>query len=220
MFYVDNPTGVPVMPEPSPVSSLTDLFFTEGGNGVPPTYPGPDWFNIIQSELLNIVREAGLDPDKMTQTQILDALKKLFLQRQNPFGDIKADGAEAVATALANLGLGDAAKRSVGSGANQIPDMSYFIAGRASSGYQKLPSGLIFQWGSGLAGVGTTANTGNTINFPIAFPGQCFQVITSYDNGGGVIVSGAAGSFSLSSFLLRCEASGGSYNFRWFAMGY
>lgn len=103
MFYVDNPTGVPVMPEPSPVSSLTDLFFTEGGNGVPPTYPGPDWFNIIQSELINIVRAAGLDPDKMDNTQILAALKKLFLQRQNPFGDIKSDGA--VATALANLGL-------------------------------------------------------------------------------------------------------------------
>lgn len=106
MFYVDNPTGVPVMPEPSPVSSLTDLFFTEGGNGVPPTYPGPDWFNIIQSELLNIVRAAGLDPDKMNHTQILDALKKLFLQRQNPFGDIKLDGPAAIALALSNLGLG------------------------------------------------------------------------------------------------------------------
>jgi len=114
MFHVDNPTGVPVMPEPSPVSSLTDLFFTEGGNSVPPTYPGPDWFNTIQSELLNIVRAAGLDPDKMDNTQILAALKKLFLQRQNPFGDIKSDGASAVATALANLGLGEGSALPVG----------------------------------------------------------------------------------------------------------
>ncbi|MDK7601681.1 hypothetical protein QP556_11585 [Citrobacter freundii] len=105
MYHVDNSTGVPVMPQPSPVSSKTELFFTEGGNGVPPTYPGPDWFNAIQSELLNILRAAGLDPDKMDNTQILAALKKLFLSRSNPFGDIKADGAAAIATALSNLGL-------------------------------------------------------------------------------------------------------------------
>lgn len=105
MFHVDNSTGVPVMPQPSPVTSETELFFTEGGNGVPPTYPGPDWFNAIQSELLNILRSAGLKPDKMTNTQILSALKKLFLSRSNPFGDIKTDGPEAIAKALANLGL-------------------------------------------------------------------------------------------------------------------
>lgn len=107
MYHVDNSTGVPVMPQPSPVTSETELFFTEGGNGVPPTFPGPDWFNIIQSELINILRAAGLDPDKMDNTQILAALKKLFLSRSNPFGDIKADGAAAIATALSNLGLGD-----------------------------------------------------------------------------------------------------------------
>ncbi|MGS3389232.1 gp53-like domain-containing protein [Citrobacter portucalensis] len=105
MYHVDNSTGIPVMPQPSPVTSETELFFTEGGNGVPPTYPGPDWFNTIQSELLNILRSAGLDPDKMDNTQILAALKKLFLSRSNPFGDIKADGAAAIATALSNLGL-------------------------------------------------------------------------------------------------------------------
>ncbi|MDN4291518.1 carbohydrate kinase [Citrobacter freundii] len=107
MYHVDNSTGVPVMPLPSPITSETELFFTEGGNGVPPTYPGPDWFNAIQSELLNIIRAAGLDPDKMDNTQILAALKKLFLSRSNPFGDIKTDGAAAIATALSNLGLGD-----------------------------------------------------------------------------------------------------------------
>ena len=110
MYHVDNSTGVPVMPQPSPVTSETELFFTEGGNGVPPTFPGPDWFNIIQSELINILRAAGLDPDKMDNTQILAALKKLFLSRSNPFGDIKADGAAAIATALSNLDLVDALK--------------------------------------------------------------------------------------------------------------
>ncbi|WP_249418123.1 hypothetical protein [Citrobacter sp. RHBSTW-00229] len=132
MYHVDNSTGIPVMPQPSPVTSETELFFTEGGNGVPPTYPGPDWFNTIQSELLNILRSAGLDPDKMDNTQILAALKKLFLSRSNPFGDIKADGAAAIATALSNLQLQETVKEAAGSlqKGNNFSDVENIVAAR------------------------------------------------------------------------------------------
>ncbi|WP_081364665.1 gp53-like domain-containing protein [Citrobacter portucalensis] len=176
MYHVDNSTGVPVMPQPSPVTSETELFFTEGGNGVPPTYPGPDWFNAIQSELLNILRAAGLDPDKMDNTQILAALKKLFLSRSNPFGDIKADGPAAIATALSNLGLKEAAKRDVGTGANQIPDMSAFDAQLALSGYAKEPSGLIRQWVGGNTG-GMVAGETKVIELPFPFPSGILAVV-------------------------------------------
>ncbi|EPY3707180.1 gp53-like domain-containing protein [Escherichia coli] len=169
MYHVDNSTGVPVMPQPSPVTSETELFFTEGGNGVPPTFPGPDWFNIIQSELINILRAAGLDPDKMDNTQILAALKKLFLSRSNPFGDIKADGAAAIATALSNLQLGEAAKRDVGSGAGQVPDMSSFQSG---GGWFKLPSGYVIQ-----AFVASFDSNGLYINFPIPFPSSVIAIV-------------------------------------------
>ncbi|EEZ7716677.1 hypothetical protein C7L33_004218 [Escherichia coli] len=140
-----------------------------------------------------------------------------YLSRKNPFGDIKSDGT--VKTALENLGLGEAAKRNVGTGSGQIPDMSSFSGSIASKGYQKLPGGLIIQWGVGDAGTGYVGSTGNEMNFPIAFPSQCFQVVTSYDNGGGKIVAGAAGNMTRTGFLLRCDASGGNYNFRWFAIG-
>ncbi|WP_410697122.1 gp53-like domain-containing protein [Citrobacter freundii] len=176
MYHVDNSTGVPVMPQPSPVTSETELFFTEGGNGVPPTFPGPDWFNIIQSELINILRAAGLDPDKMDNTQILAALKKLFLSRSNPFVDIKADGAAAIATALSNLGLKEAAKRDVGTGANQIPDMSAFDAQLALSGYAKEPSGLIRQWVGGNTG-GMVAGETKVIELPFPFPSGILAVV-------------------------------------------
>lgn len=88
MFYVDNPTGVPVMPPVAAVSSLTTLYFTEGGNDIPPTYPGPDWFNIIQSELLEILRQANIKPDKNTTDQIMTALKKLFITNSGSAGAI------------------------------------------------------------------------------------------------------------------------------------
>ncbi|HGY3127447.1 TPA: hypothetical protein ACNVUU_002260 [Citrobacter freundii] len=106
MYFVDNGSAVPVMPQVKPVSSATPQFFTEGGNGTPPTYPGSDWFNIVQTELLNLLKEAGIDPDKANHAQLLAAMKKLFLTRSNPFADIKADGPAAVAAALSNLGLG------------------------------------------------------------------------------------------------------------------
>ncbi|EMO4249244.1 hypothetical protein RVV87_004882, partial [Citrobacter freundii] len=77
MFYVDNPTGVPVMPPVPPVMSLATLYFTEGGNGSPPTYPGPDWFNIVQSELINVVKEAGMLPDKAELNQLVMAIKRI-----------------------------------------------------------------------------------------------------------------------------------------------
>ncbi|HBC0564026.1 TPA: hypothetical protein IQ509_002219, partial [Escherichia coli] len=57
-------------------------------------------------------------------------------------------GATNAADARTNLGLGEAAKRNVGTGANQIPDMGSFTLSVSGTGYQKLPSGFILQWGS------------------------------------------------------------------------
>ncbi|MCU4029284.1 phage tail protein, partial [Enterobacter roggenkampii] len=46
---------------------------------------------------------------------------------------------------LKNLGLGEAAKRDVGTGDNQIPDMGAFASG---SGWFRLPGGYIVQFGT------------------------------------------------------------------------
>ncbi len=45
-----------------------------------------------------------------------------------------------------NVGLGEAAKRGVGTGENQIPDMASFASG---DGWMKLPNGKILQYGRG-----------------------------------------------------------------------
>ncbi|WP_409371613.1 gp53-like domain-containing protein, partial [Mixta theicola] len=65
---------------------------------------------------------------------------------------------------LKNLGLGEAAKRDVGTEANQLPDMNSFGRSLANNGYQKLPGGLIIQWG-----YTATGPTGNTVTLPVAF---------------------------------------------------
>ena len=193
--------------------------FTRGNpqTGTPAPDLDDDYFDMLQEELCSVVEASGASLEKGRHDQLLTALRALLLSRKNPFGDIKSDGT--VKTALENLGLGEAAKRNVGTGSGQIPDMSSFSGSIASKGYQKLPGGLIIQWGAGDAGTGYVGSTGNEMNFPIAFPSQCFQVVTSYDNGGGKIVAGAAGNMTRTGFLLRCDASGGNYNFRWFAIG-
>ena len=79
---------------------------------------------------------------------------------------------------LEYLGLGEAAKRNVGTGANQIPDMGSFTLSVSGTGYQKLPSGFILQWGSiGAPGIAQDVVT----HFPIAFPNRCLRVLVSQD---------------------------------------
>lgn len=73
--------------------------------------------------------------------------------------------------------MGDAAKRSVGTGVNQIPDMSSFISSFAQNGYFKLPGKLIIQWGE------VTGSTTATVpaNFPIPFPNALMSTALAID---------------------------------------
>ncbi|ELE1968229.1 hypothetical protein HVZ34_10920 [Escherichia coli] len=152
--------------------------FTRGNpqTGTPATDLDDDYFDMLQEELCSVVEASGASLEKGRHDQMLTALRALLLSRKNPFGDIKSDGT--VQTALENLGLGEAAKRNVGTGANQIPDMGSFTLSVSGTGYQKLPSGFILQWGSiGAPGIAQDVVT----HFPIAFPNRCLRVLVSQD---------------------------------------
>lgn len=133
MFHVDNNSAVPVMPAVKPVVSAVTSFFTEGGNGVPPTYPGPDWFNIIQSELLAVLAAAGITPDKASNVQLLAAMRALFLDTSQNGADIQDK-----ALFLKNLGLtiGSSPGNVVTSGSTQpaykttLPSVGYTDLGQ------------------------------------------------------------------------------------------
>ncbi|EPC8527295.1 phage tail protein [Escherichia coli] len=81
-----------------------------------------------------------------------------------------------VAGLLAYLGLGEAAKRNVGTGENQVPDMNSFGNSLTANGYQKLPGGMIIQWGS--FSVSPTGGSVGTVDItlPVAFPAACRSV--------------------------------------------
>ena len=138
--------------------------FTRGNpqTGTPATDLDDDYFDMLQEELCSVVEASGASLEKGRHDQLLTALRALLLSRKNPFGDIKSDGT--VKTALENLGLGEAAKRNVGTGKNQIPDMVSFSGVRDYYGKQLLPGGLILQWltiPSSAAAKAVTLNNGN-----------------------------------------------------------
>lgn len=81
MYALDNSSGVTVMP---PVKSQqyqhdAPRWFTEGGNGIAPSYPGADWFNIVQAELLGVLSAAKITPEKNELNQLASAIKQIIL---------------------------------------------------------------------------------------------------------------------------------------------
>jgi len=93
-----------------------------------------------------------------------------------------------------------------------------FTSSKAANGYQKLPSGVIKQWGY----ISQLANcTQTTFNFPIAFPNANVAVIVS----GGEANNGS--SDANNTVLNRTTTSfdfenwnGVTTNFTWIAIGY
>ncbi|KVT57986.1 gp53-like domain-containing protein [Burkholderia ubonensis] len=97
-------------------------------------------------------------------------------------------------------------------GSAQLKYTGSFSALLGGSGYQKLPSGLIIQWGTG-----TTQSSGSvTLTFPVAFPTTC-RSATANNWGGGTVYVGIT-SFSAASMVVNSGSVG--QNFTWIAIGY
>ncbi len=91
------------------------------------------------------------------------------------------------------------------------------------NGYQKLPSGLILQWGS-LIYTSVTAGEA-TVTLPLAFPTAFYMVLVSDNAGSPGGVQGWAGDFSvgLATFKAYCanfaDAPFSTSNALWWAIG-
>lgn len=74
MYHLDNTSGVPEMPEPKEQQSMTPRWFGESQEQGGISWPGADWFNTVQAELLNLLAAAGITPDKKTYDQLSHAV--------------------------------------------------------------------------------------------------------------------------------------------------
>ena len=109
-------------------------------------------------------------------------------------------GKNTIADILTYLGLGEAAKRNVGTGENQIPDMSSYASG---SGWRKMPDGSIEQWG-GISFPGEHGPVSANVSFPIPFT-QTPGIVIVCDGGFGGGNMWGATNWSTTGFIAHCN---------------
>ncbi|MGM7907727.1 gp53-like domain-containing protein [Yersinia enterocolitica] len=165
--------------------------FTDGNvaGGVPPTILPAEWFNTIQRELINLLAAANIEPDSDDFNQVATAVSKLitdggFLKTVNNLSEIKTAGAAAVTATLANLGLGDAAKKGIASNAEMqvgTADKLVSLVGLMSIFSKRIfsnadyiripdvPGGIIIQWFRKIGNTGAVISTFD-ITLPVPFP--------------------------------------------------
>jgi hypothetical protein len=157
----------------------------------------PGTFNIYGSLVANNLGNALTNP---TYWQLLGSLANIpsstALLAANNLSDLGA-----LATALTNLGF----------------------SGGSTSGYQKLPGGLIIQWGSVTTGGSGTA----TATFPITFPHAILSVTQTLQESGTQWYSDTIASSSASGYSMAVGVSysngvlaGGGLVYDYIALGY
>ena len=79
MFRIDNASAVPVRPTPGPPG--TPGWFTNGNPALAQEATIVDdwWANSVQEEILTVIEQAGLVPDKSNIGQLYEALNKLYM---------------------------------------------------------------------------------------------------------------------------------------------
>jgi hypothetical protein len=99
-----------------------------------------------------------------------------------------------------------------------LSSLSVFDKSLAASGYQKLPGGLIMQWGIS-SSIGSDSSA--TITYPTAFPSAVGSVQITGNS--GIILSGqgvqSVSSAGTSSFIIN-NGMDAAMTFYWFAIGY
>jgi len=203
-------TGTPKAPTPAAGNNSTQLANTE----------------FVQAALAALVGSApaaldtlkeladALGNDPHFSTTVLNALAGKM--------DIAKNGSDInnVAAFLKNLGLGEAAKRNVGTGVNQIPDMGSWSGSAGESAWRRSPDGTIIQRGRSHSG---PIGAPETVKLPIAFTSSLYTVIAVYD----YALAGTNSNFyfatrpvSESAFALMSNAgSSGSALAYWIAIG-
>lgn len=111
-------------------------------------------------------------------------------------------------------------------GTARLKNSHEFSSSLAASGYQKLPSGLIIQWGGTSAVTTTTTPANLSVTLPIAFPNNILPVVVTR----ATDVAASASPFtvecvsatSTTQFIITHVRSAGSTtnSWRWIAIGY
>lgn len=198
-------------------TATIDSQFTEGDPtaGTLATVVKADWLNSVQEEIAGVVEGAGLTLSKPDQGQLLEAIGTL-IDAATPQSSTTVQGVIELATNAEAQAQTDADRAITPSTLNQALKGSN--QSLANNGYQKLPGGLILQWGGFL----TTAGAA-TITFPIAFPNACLNVQATCTASGPQDYIPTIGAKTATSVVIYTAGGDGvaiNVGFSWFAIGY
>lgn len=134
-------------------------------------------------------------------------------------GAIQVNGVDKVTIGASGITAGSFAPNSIDAAAAALA-FSGANQSLATSGYQKLPSGLILQWGSfGSINDGTTT----IVTFPISFPSACVFATAIKSEAGGSDPDGfSINARTAANMTVQYQDSGtaASNSNIWFAIGY
>lgn len=145
MERVKTLSAVPNKPPYSPTG--TPGYFTSGNplTAQPPTVPGPDWFNMTQEEIINVILAAGMELDPETDTQLRDAIAAL-IATHDASGTAHAD----IRAALAGISVPVASTTEAGIVERATPEE---VAAGLDTERYVCPADLLAALTAGLAGV-------------------------------------------------------------------
>ena len=99
-----------------------------------------------------------------------------------------------------------------------------FVSVKAASGYQKLPSGLIIQWGaSTLSTAGGLTFASASLIYPLAFTTavhQVFATLSTPASNQSIGIAAASASLSQASVFMNSTSAITNQPFSWLAIGY
>lgn len=187
----------------STITKFLNLFgigkhgFRDGdlANGFVATDFDASWCNHVQEELARVIEASGLALDDNNMAQLLAALSRTGVFQTPAAND---DSTRAATTAFVR---------------NTSP------ASLLANGWQKLPSGLVIQWGTGSVSAQATA----TFSFPIAFPSAALAIVVSKGSSISTTQDYAIGANALSETQYRVTNSSpgptGVQGFNFIAIG-
>ena len=193
------------------------------------TTPNAAALNAMQEEIAGFIEAQGIVLDPTNNGQLVNAIAAYVTARLVSYETVAA-ATSGLAAALAGMESSAQAATDIANALASYTPLSSFGKSLAANGYQKLPGGLILQWGS-VTGSFSQGLLG-PYGFPIAFPNACFnlQLTTISPESAG----GAAGDdfFQVPStnmptpaqFYAFCDLISSGIDrangFYWFAIGY
>lgn len=157
MFWINGKTAVTTRPTPRDATSTAETFATFGdpATGLPATIMDADWINMVQSELMNVVRAAGMQPNQLDYEQLYKAIRLVIA---STLGVDDWDGNGTIS--IANATIGDIALKPFRF--NELPKGWYFCNGERyatdspqANALVALSSTFKSDWGITTTGAGT-----------------------------------------------------------------